>query len=242
MVTAAAAATALCAVATTGCAVRPNGKEAHATRTFPHSGTQLTITSSGGGLRILPGTAGAVRVDRWSRGKAAAEGNASWSLEDGTLRLSADCAIVFGDCAARYRVRVPPGVRLVVHGSDDGVVLRDLAQDVNVSSAGPIRAYGTSGRLRLLGDDSLIAGDHLRSPTADVRTSTGPINLSFATPPSRLNIRSRDGRVTAIVPPGPYQVTATSTHGRARSQLKSTGSDRTIVVRSTSGDVRIKEK
>lgn len=235
------AAVAALALATAGCGVRLDAKETRSTRTFTHTGDQLTINSALGGLRVLPGAAGGVRVDRWLRGKAAADGNASWSLENGTLKLGANCTVVFGDCGARYHVRVPPGVRLVIRSADEGVILRDLAQDLDVSSTGPIRAYGTSGALRLRGQDDLIAGDRLRSADVRARTAAGPIHLSFAAPPSTVELLSGDGRVTARLPAGPYRVTATSTHGRARSQIKSTGGDRTIVARSTTGDVRVEK-
>src|SRR5690606_14919041 len=104
----------------TGCGATFDDTEWHDARAFPHSGETLTIRSSVGGLRILPGKAGEVRVDRWLEGKAAREGNSSWSLRDGTLRLSADCTMVLGTCGARYHVRVPPGAKLVVEGADDG--------------------------------------------------------------------------------------------------------------------------
>ncbi|MFI7441280.1 hypothetical protein [Nonomuraea indica] len=224
---------------TSACGVELDAEEVHSTRTFPHPGTQVTITSAVGGLRLVPGVAGEVRVDRWLRGKAAGDGRASWSFDGGALRLSADCTIVFGDCGARYHVRVPPGVRVVVRSAEDGVVVRDLAQDVEVTSPGPIRVYGTSGRLRLTGADSLIAGDRLRSADVEARTTTGTINLAFAAPPTRLEMRSGDGRVTATVPDGPYRVTAESRNGRQRSQLRSTASDRTIVARTGTGDIRL---
>ncbi|MEU8248236.1 hypothetical protein [Nonomuraea sp. NPDC048916] len=214
-------------------------EEVHAGRTFQYSGDRLTIVSSLGGLRVMPGTGAEVRVDRWVKGKAAREGNTSWSLKDGTLRLSADCTMIFGDCGARYHVRVPPGTRLVVEGGDDGVILDDLTQDVDVSASGPIRAYGTSGRLRLQGDDSVIAGDRLRSPSVRARTGGGAINLTFAVGPSEVDAVSHDGRVTTTVPNGAYRVTAESTHGRVWSQLKNSKGDHTVIAKSTSGDVRI---
>ncbi|MEV0591192.1 DUF4097 family beta strand repeat-containing protein [Nonomuraea cavernae] len=219
-----------------GCGL--DAEEVHDGRTFQHSGDRLTIASSLGGLRVLPGTGTEIRVDRWAKGKAAQEGNTSWSLRDGTLRLSADCTMIVGDCGARYHVRVPSGTRLVIEASE-GVVLDGLPQDIDVSASGPIRAYGTSGRLRLLVEDSVIAGDRLKSPSVRVRTASGSINLSFAVPPSKVDAVSREGRVTATVPDGAYRVTAKSTHGKVRSQLKNTKSDNAVIAKSTSGDVRI---
>ncbi|MEV4220031.1 hypothetical protein [Nonomuraea sp. NPDC049725] len=234
------AAAALVLTGLTGCGVSLDADEVHSARAFPHSGTTLTLESPIGGLRVLPAAGPGIQVDRWLRGKAADDGNNSWRLADGTLRLDVDCTVVFGDCGARYHVRVPPGVRLVVRGGDDGVILRDLPQDVDVSTSGPIRVYDASGRLKLRGDHEVIAGTRLRSADVEARTTTGTINLTFAERPAGLDVRSQHGRVTATVPRGDYAVTAGSTHGRVRSELKDAdGSRHTIVARSSTGDVRL---
>ncbi|GAA2286105.1 hypothetical protein GCM10010149_35130 [Nonomuraea roseoviolacea subsp. roseoviolacea] len=236
---AAVSAVAVLATVTSGCGVELDAKEVHESRAFGHAGGQLTVRSSMGGLRILPGEPGAVRVDRWVRGKAAGEGNASWSLKDGVLRLGADCTNVFGDCGARYHVRVPPGVRLVVEGSEEGVILQGLPQDAEVSSQGPIKAYDTSGRLRLNGGDGLVAGERLKSASVRVRTGAGAVRLSFAMPPSQVDVVSSDGYVRTTVPKGAYRVTAESRHGDERSEVKDVPSDRTIVAKSASGNVDV---
>lgn len=224
-------------VGLTGCAL--NAEQVHSARTFPHSGGTLTITSTLGGLKIMPGAGGEVRVERWLRGKAAGDGRSSWTLENGTLRLDANCQMTFGDCGGRYHIRVPPGIRLVIDAGDDGVTLDKITHDADVSAEGPIRLYGTTGKLRLAGGDSMIAGNRLRSADVKALTRSGTINLSFAAPPARLDARSAEGRVTVDVPKDEYAITAESREGRERSELKDTKSPRTIVARSTSGDVRI---
>ncbi|NUR85721.1 MAG: hypothetical protein HOY71_16720 [Nonomuraea sp.] len=224
-------------LAVTGCSVQLDAKEVPATRTFPFTGAQLKITSSLGGVRVLPGTGGSVQVERWTRGKAADE--PAWSLRDGVLRLSANCTIVFGDCGARYHVKVPPGVSLSVD-SPDGVILNDLTQDVDVSTHGRIQVTNATGKLRLLTDDGSIEGERLRSPNVRGRTLSGAISLTFVTPPTTLDLKSREGGVTATVPKDAYRVTVKSSTGRERSDLKSTGSStRTIVARSEHGNVRV---
>jgi hypothetical protein len=232
-----AAAGMVAAAGLTGCAL--DAEQVHSARAFPHTGGTLTITSTLGGLKILPGAAGEVRVDRWLRGKAAGDGHSSWTLENGTLRLDANCEMIFGDCGGRYHVRVPPGIRLVIDAGDDGVTLDKITHDADVSAEGPIRLYGTTGKLRLAGGDGMIAGNGLRSADVKALTRSGTINLSFAVPPARLDARSDEGRVTVAVPKDTYAITAESKEGRERSDLKDAKSPRTIVARSTSGDVRI---
>ncbi|MFI7698176.1 DUF4097 family beta strand repeat-containing protein [Nonomuraea sp. NPDC049480] len=228
------------ALATAGCGgLDLDAEEVRAVQSFPLAGTDLKIISSLGGVRVLPGAAGGdVEVERWVRGKAADQGNASWSLRDGTLRLGADCNMVFGDCGARYHVKVPPGVRLSVDAAD-GVILKDLPQDVDVVSRDRIQVSGTSGKLRLRSEGP-ITGDGLKSVNVRCRTADGAIDLSFAGTPAKLDLQSSDGRVTAAVPKGSYAVTARSTDGSERSEIKSDPEAAgTIVARSGSGDVRI---
>ncbi|MEV1173046.1 hypothetical protein [Nonomuraea sp. NPDC049784] len=226
------------ALAATGCGVDLEAEEVRSARSFPLSGTALKISSSLGGVRVLPGTAGRVEVERWVRGKAADDGNATWSLRDGTLRLGADCNMVLGDCGARYHVKVPPGVRLSIDAAD-GVILNGLTQDVDVSSRDRIQVSGTTGRLRLLSEGP-ITGDGLKSPDVRCRTADGAIDVAFASPPTALDLRSQEGRVTATVPRAAYAISAHSKEGTERSELKHDAkSASTITARSTSGDVRI---
>ncbi|TDC04940.1 hypothetical protein E1267_21260 [Nonomuraea longispora] len=229
---------AVTAMAVTACSVSLDADEVRSAKSFAFTGAALSIRSSMGGVRVLQGTGGRVEVERWVRGKAAGEGNATWSLRDGTLRLGADCTMVFGDCGARYHVRVPPGVRLSVQAAD-GVVLKGLAQDVDVVSRDDVQVTGASGRLRLRSEGSIKA-EGLTSAAVRCRTLDGSIDVTFDRLPTDLDLISHDGRVTAKVPPGPYAVTATSKDGRERTTVKrETKSSRTIVARSGTGDVRV---
>jgi hypothetical protein len=231
-----AACAALLAAASTGCGVDLAAEEVHAAQSFPFTGTDLKIDASLGGVRVLQGTGGAVQVDRWVRGKAADA--PAWSLRDGTLRLSAGCNMVFGDCGARYHVKVPPGVRLSIDVMD-GLVLDGLTQDVAAKSRERIQVTGASGRLRLHSDGSIEA-EGLKSEYVRCRTADGTIDVAFAAPPATLDLRSRDGRVTARVPSGTYAVTARSTDGSTRSEVENDREGkRRITASSTTGDVRI---
>jgi hypothetical protein len=226
-------------LATAGCGgLDLDAEEVRATQSFPVTGTDLKIISSVGGTRVLPGTGGHVEVTRWARGKAAEQGNATWSLRDGTLRLGADCTMVFGDCGARYHVKVPPGVRLSIDAAD-GVVLKDLPQDVDAVSRDRIEVSGASGTLRLRSEGP-ITGDGLTSANVRCRTFDGAIDLTFTDAPAKLDLQSEDGRVTAAVPRGSYAVTVKSTDGSERAEVEhDPQAGNTIVARSSSGDVRI---
>src|SRR5690606_10988617 len=184
---------------------------------FPHTGDSLTIDVSLGGVRVLPGSRGTVQVERWLRGKAATDGP-SWSLRGGVLRLSADCSMVFGDCGARYHVKVPPGVRLSIE-ADDGVVLNGLDQDIDAVSRETIKVTRASGRLRLRAEGP-VQGVGITSRDIRVRTDYGKIDMAFTSRPGKLDLESNDGPVTARVPSGTYAVTAVTQTGRRRTEVE----------------------
>ncbi|QYC38786.1 hypothetical protein Nocox_05795 [Nonomuraea coxensis DSM 45129] len=231
---------ALTALATAGCGgLDLDAEEVRSSRAFPVTGTTLKIVSSLGGVRVLPGSAGSVRVDRWVRGKAAGEGNATWSLRDGVLRLGADCSMIVGDCGARYHVEVPPAVHVTVE-APDGVTLKNLGQDVDAVSREHIQVDGASGRLRLRSDGP-ITGTALTSAAVRARTVDGAIDVTFVTAPADLDLESADGRVTATVPKGSYAVTARSRDGSVTSDLRSDPkASAVIVARSGTGNVRVR--
>ncbi|MGA4990570.1 DUF4097 family beta strand repeat-containing protein [Nonomuraea bangladeshensis] len=229
---------ALTALTTAGCGGL-DAEDVRATRAFPVTGTELKIVSSLGGVRVLPGTAGSVQVERWVRGKAAREGNATWSLRDGVLRLGADCSMIFGDCGARYHVRVPPAVHVTVE-APDGVILKELKQDVDAVSREHIQVDTASGRLRLRSDGPITATG-LTSPAVRARTVDGAIDVTFVTAPADLNLESTDGRVTATVPKGSYAVTARSKDGSVDSEVRNDPkAPAAIVARSGTGNVRVR--
>jgi hypothetical protein len=77
-----------------------------------------------------------------------------------------------------------------------------------------IQAGNAVGKLRLLSNDGSIEGEGLRSPSVRRRTLPGPISLPFVTPPTTLDLKSKEGDVAATVPKErAYRVTVKSTDG-----------------------------
>jgi hypothetical protein len=59
-------------------------------REFGLAGERLVIDSDGADLRLVAGAGAAIEVRRSLTGKATLDGNASWSMDGGTLRLRAE--------------------------------------------------------------------------------------------------------------------------------------------------------
>src|SRR6266498_2825000 len=188
-------------------------------RRYPLSGGRLVIEVRGGGaLRVTPGPAGVVEVDR-HLSYAPPAPRASQSLEGDRLRLRLDCGNVqLVRCEARYAVRVPSTVSLRVDAP-------------------------ASGQVRLRAPSGTIDATGLRS--ADVEASAGQaVRLGFATAPRRVVARAGDAQAAVTVPAGsgPYRVEARSEPGRTTVAVRSDpAANSTITASSDNGHVVVRE-
>src|SRR5260221_4047649 len=87
-----------------------SSRTVHHQHSFAFAGTRLVVDVDSSDLRLVPGTGPGIDVQRWLRGTAAGPGHASWTLHDGTLRLSVDCTGIVFHCGSAFQVAVPPGV------------------------------------------------------------------------------------------------------------------------------------
>ncbi|MFC7546499.1 hypothetical protein [Plantactinospora sp. GCM10030261] len=191
-------------IAVTGCGdLAAIDEESAAGRDFPFTGTALAIENSGAELRLVGGPAGTIGVDRTLTGKATRDGNARWSMDDGTLRLSVTCSGIVPDCGGRYVVHVPPGVAIEVASA--GGPVRAVKPGVDLTASvtdGWLRVEEPGGRLRLRADNAVeVTG--ARSADVVARSTEGGVTLSFAAAPRRVEARADIGAVTVTVPDGP---------------------------------------
>ncbi len=117
-----------------------------------------------------------------------------------TLTLRSRCpATVLGSCSASYRLTVPNNV---------AVTVRTASGDVRLD------AFRGSALIETLtGDVSATAycGFALRA-----RAEEGDVSAAASCAPERLELRSRTGNVSAVVPPGRYRIDADSDSGSRR--------------------------
>ena len=74
-----------------------------------------------------------------------------------------------------------------------------------------------------------------------IRADAGDVRAVAACSPERLQLRSRQGRVDALVPPGRYRVDAESDEGRRNVRGVTVGDDAPFQIQalSTTGDVSV---
>jgi hypothetical protein len=210
-------------IAVAGCGdLRAVNETSEDRREFDLSGDRLVIDSDGADLRLVAGTGDAVEVERSLTGKAAVDGNASWSMDGGTLRLSVSCSGFVPDCGGRHVVRVPPGVAVEVT-NDAPVRAVGLGADLTATVTGAwLRVEDPAGTLRLRAEDNVdVIGASSAAVTAV--SSDRSVNLAFVSAPTRVEARA-DGSVEVTLPPGPetYRVAASPGRPTLRSDPAST--------------------
>ena len=121
------------------------------------------------------------RSYHWSLGRPTVR-----ARQDGdVLRISSSCPFQVGiGCTGTVRLVVPAGVQVRADTRDGHLTLRDL-----------------TGRLALTTRDGSVDARGLRSTSVSAQSSDGDVRLSFATAPSAVTGRSRDGSLVVLVPP-----------------------------------------
>jgi len=222
-----------------GCDPR-NAEASREDRRFPFTGRHLTIDAHETAVTVVTGSGGAVEVERELRGSAAAGGNASWSLRDGTLSLRVDCSGVVLSCESEHRVRVPKDIEVRITGAGAAVRLEGLTGDVTAALRydSTLRVVDPAGRLRLWNGGGDIAVTRARSSDVEAETAAdGTVRLTFATAPRRVEARAAES-VDITLPSGPetYRVDAAGAD-----VPNDPASDRLIVARAVDGSVKVRK-
>jgi hypothetical protein len=118
-------------------------------------------------------------------------------VSDGVLRLSSRCAsAILGTCSADYRLAVPNNVPITVR-----------------TSSGDVQLAGFRGSARIDTQTGDIVANSFCGFLLHARADRGDVSATAACAPERLELRSRTGDVTAVVPAGRYRIDAGSDEG-----------------------------
>jgi hypothetical protein len=186
----------------------------------------ITIDIGDADLDIVGGgTQAALQVSRTDRFAFGHPAEAQRVVRGGTLRLHSRCPdALIGSCKSAYRLRVPDNVPVTVRTTSGNVA--------SSGYRGSARVDTTTGDVNFNG----WCGFNLQ-----IRADSGNVRAAAACSPERLQLRSRQGRVDARVPPGRYRVDAESDQGRRSVRGVDVADDAPFQVQalSTSGDVSV---
>jgi hypothetical protein len=136
-------------------------------------------------------------VDRFAFGRPA---ETTREAGNGNLQIRSRCAAaILSPCRSTYRVSVPDNVPLTV-----------------LTSSGDVRFEGFRGSARIQTESGNVGVESYCGFALSVRAGSGDVRASAACAPERLELRTRDGDIRAIVPPGRYRVDADSGAGTRR--------------------------
>ncbi|AUS77183.1 hypothetical protein C1701_01055 [Actinoalloteichus sp. AHMU CJ021] len=188
---------------------------------FSLDGQELTINAGNFDLRVVPAPGDAVNAKRSLTGMAAEEGNASWSLENGELRLTARCEGFSPGCGASFEVGVPAEANLSLISDAGGIRVVDVPNNLDIRNTnGTVNLNNVSGRLQVNGVAGAISGERLRSSEVNVRSENGSVRLGFTNPPDSVEAVARHSSVVVTLPTEhSYAITATSEYDRAEINL-----------------------
>ena len=187
--------------------------------------TSVDLELSSGDAQISGGSPSAVqveRIDRFAFGRSAHEQR---SLSGGVLRLSSRCPhVVVGSCSSSYRLTVPDNVAVKVR-----------------SASGSVRLSGFRGNARIETRSGAITVDAFCGFGLSATSSSGNVKVTTACAAKSIDLESDTGNVSALVPPGRYDVRATARTGKLHVSgvTRSPDAPFSINLFSRSGDVSL---
>lgn len=206
--------------------------------------TSMSVDIDTGDVSLTPGEPGVVDVQRrtfWSFSKPVVEEN--WDGQ--TLRVTVDCvgvAWIGRGCGVDYQLAIPTNISVTVNTSTGDVSATNIDGELRLTtSTGDIRVTGGDGALRLHTSTGDITAIDAAAESVDAEASTGDVRLALSSAPRTVSAHTSTGDVRIYVPDGEaYHVqTDTSTGDTDVSVRRDDDSDRSIVVRTSTGDVQV---
>jgi hypothetical protein len=200
----------------------------------------LVVTAHLGDVVVTGGSTDAVSVTQ----HVVFQGHAPTirhQLLAGTLSLTSHCPP--GEfCSVGYDITVPRATAVRITDEVGSVRLSSLAGQVTVTvDAGQIDLGSLSGSVDALTRAGSILGQNMSSPRADLRVSTGGIDVFFSAPPASISAITDLGAVILHVPNTvAYDVTTSAGVGHIGvSVTQDTAAPRTITTRTDIGSITI---
>lgn len=206
----------LALTAASGCSNASDDKDPES-RSFALPGKRLKVVARDGDLDIRPADVDEVQVTRWFSGYTVLGGDpeVTWSMDDGTLRLTADCGTALvSDCDVRHKVLVPRDAAVTVNADNGAVKASGFSSDLEIDADnGSVRVKDASGTLTLSSDNGKVVGEGLSSRRVSAESDNGEVKLSFDKVPDNVRADSDNGRITMVLPEAEYRVEAEASNG-----------------------------
>jgi hypothetical protein len=160
----------------------------------------LELDLGDGDADLVGAGQGALEVRRTDRFAFSHPSLETRAVDGGVLHISSRCpTTVPSGCAVSYRVAVPDNVPVTLRTSTGTVRVGALRASADVET-----------------DSGNVLVDAFCGFRLSARSRVGDVRASTICSPERMELRSTDGDVRAVVPPGRYRIDASSDTGRRR--------------------------
>jgi hypothetical protein len=187
------------------------------------AGVQLDLGAAD--VELVGGGQGALEVRRTDRFTFDHPSIEQRSVSSGVLHIGSACPkTVPSDCRVSYRVAVPDNVPITVRTSSGTVRLGELRASARIQT-----------------DTGDVVVDAFCGFQLSARSRAGDVGATTQCSPERMELRSGDGDVRAVVPRGRYRVDAVSDAGRQRVRGLTVADDAPFLIQalSTRGSVEV---
>lgn len=162
------------------------------------AGVELDLGA--GSAELVGGGQGALEVRRTDRFSFDHPSTERRDVRGGVLHIGSACPkTVPSGCKVSYRVAVPDNVPVTVRTSTGTVRVGELRASANIQT-----------------DSGNVVVDGFCGFQLSARSRAGDVSASTVCSPERMELRSGEGDVRAVVPRGRYRVDAVSDAGRQR--------------------------
>lgn len=219
-------------------------EEARATEQhYPVQGTSLVVDAGTADVEIRSGDVRDITVtSRYERNVFGSEPRDKY--KDGRLEVGdGGCGFLSFSCKTEYVIVVPRDLKVTAESSSGDLSASDLPAGADLeSSSGDIEVEGVGGALRVQSSSGKVEGRELDAAAVTAESSSGNVELTFASAPTSVEAESSSGNVTIQVPSGDeaYKVDTDTSSGDDSTSVKTDpASTRSVRASSSSGDVTV---
>ncbi|GAB2653643.1 DUF4097 family beta strand repeat-containing protein [Kribbella swartbergensis] len=210
---------------------------------YPVVGQALTIEVRSADVEVRSGDGSEIRIERrFERNIFGSDPKESY--EDGKLELrDTACGFLSFGCDTNYVLTVPKDVKVTLESSSGDLKVSGVPAGADLkSSSGSIEVHDVGGALQMESSSGDLEAHGLTATTVSTQSSSGSVDLDFATAPQSVESESSSGDVTIQVPSGPesYKLETDTSSGDETTNVRSDpAATRTIKAKTSSGDVKV---
>ncbi len=210
---------------------------------FAVEGQALSVDARSADVEVRAGDGSEIKLERkFERNVFGSDPKEKY--ENGKLELrDTGCGFLSFGCDTNYVLTVPRDVKVTLEGSSGDLKVSGLEAGADLkSSSGSIEVHNVGGALTMESSSGDLEAQALKATTVSTNSSSGSVELDFATQPQSVEAESSSGDVTIRIPPGTdaYKVDSDTSSGDEATSIRSDPSaTRTIKAQTSSGDVTI---